>query len=194
MSFARLMELFVFGRKVCGSSVVTFAAKNIDKLIVGGTLGPAFLGLYSLCQNVILNPSQLILGAVGSFSFPFFSRISASNREKYLSELNQLIALPALFIVGVLSARIPDIAAFFDNFQLRCIWGFRRMPVFAASGVLVSICGPILKAIGSVGWLFRFAVVVGSFNITAVAVLSNFYGIREVFVGLALVQLVGYHG
>ncbi|MDB3986641.1 oligosaccharide flippase family protein, partial [Pseudomonadales bacterium] len=185
----RILELFMFGKNVCGTALVTFGSKNLDKLIVGTVLGPASLGLYSLCQNVILNPVQMVLGAVGAFSFPFFSRADEDSRGQHFKKLNYLIAIPAFFVIGVMSARIMDVVVFFDNFEEFDVHGaIAGCLLLSAIGVLVSLCGPILKAAGEVAWLFKFAVIVGVSNVSTVAFIANVFELKEVFISLAVIQ------
>lgn len=68
-------ELLRFGLPLAGTSIVTFAISNVDKVIVGAVLGPLPLGLYTLASNVAGYPASVLSTPVRSVAPAWFARL-----------------------------------------------------------------------------------------------------------------------
>jgi len=103
-----LRELFRFGGLVTVSSLLNHIARNADNLIVGRSLGPASLGLYSRAYSLATTTKEILVAVFGSVLFPSFSRMQKNPdkvRYAYLRSVQalSLISLPIcvlLFLAG----------------------------------------------------------------------------------------------
>ena len=64
-----------FGLTLLGARMLDFLQGNADNILIGRYLGSSALGLYSVAYNVILLPTQRLLGPVQDTFFPAFARI-----------------------------------------------------------------------------------------------------------------------
>jgi O-antigen/teichoic acid export membrane protein len=75
---AQARRLMRFGLPLAGASLLMLGVYNVDSAIVGSTLGPAALGLYSLAFNISSWPARSISEAARRVSFASFSRLAHS--------------------------------------------------------------------------------------------------------------------
>lgn len=97
------------GIPLTGASLLVFAMLNVDNVIVGRTLGPVALGLYSMAFNLSSWPVQMFAFAVRRVSLAGFSRLvdePARLRAAYLRSLTLLLAvsLPVCVLLATLAA------------------------------------------------------------------------------------------
>ena len=104
-------KLLRFGIPLAGASLLMLGVFNVDSAIVGGTLGPAALGLYGLAFNISSWPTRSITEAVGRVAFAGFSRVAHSAEllaAAYAKTLGLLMActVPACVMLGTLAEPI----------------------------------------------------------------------------------------
>ncbi|WP_217651101.1 oligosaccharide flippase family protein [Geodermatophilus nigrescens] len=95
---ARARALLRFGLPLAGSSIVVFAAGNVDRLIVGAVLGPVPLGLYVLAVNLSNWPVAVFSQPVRAVAPATLARLQhdpASMRSTFLTTLGLLAAVTA---------------------------------------------------------------------------------------------------
>ncbi|SCF25651.1 polysaccharide transporter, PST family [Micromonospora viridifaciens] len=140
---ARARALLRFGFPLAGSSIVVFAATNVDRLIVGALLGPVPLGLYVLAFNLASWPATVFSLPVRAVAPALLSRLQHDRpamRQTFLSAARLLAAvtLPACALLAAASAPL-----------VRFVYGPAWAP---AAGVLVW-----LALLGALRILFELA-------------------------------------
>lgn len=106
---ARARALLRFGLPLAGSSIVVFAATNVDRLIVGALLGPVPLGLYVLAWNLSSWPATIFSLPVRAVAPALLSRLQhdrSAMRQTLLSSARLLAAvtLPACALLAAAAA------------------------------------------------------------------------------------------
>lgn len=97
-----------FGSQLSAAGLLQHAARQLDKLLIGGAWGAAALGLYGRAHQLVLMPVQQILVPVSSVAIPALSRLQsepARYRRLYLTALRgvALLSLPPLAALAVLA-------------------------------------------------------------------------------------------
>lgn len=78
---SQVRRLMRFGLPLAGASLLMLGVYNVDSAIVGSTLGPTALGLYSLAFNISSWPARSISEAARRVSFAGFSRLAHSAEQ-----------------------------------------------------------------------------------------------------------------
>jgi O-antigen/teichoic acid export membrane protein len=102
---ARARALLRFGLPLAGSSIVVFAATNVDKVIVGTVLGPVPLGYYVLAANLANWPATMFSLPVRSVAPALLARLQSdppTMRATFLSTggLLAAVTLPACVVLA----------------------------------------------------------------------------------------------
>lgn len=194
-----LRELLGFGAALTGVGVVAALTLNIDKLLIGRTLGAGPLGLYTLATRL---PELLLINltlVAGQVLFPAFAAVDrAALGRAFVTSLRYalILVLPVGAFLGVLAEPLI-VTAFGDQ------WGsaapaMRLFTIMALLSPITVICGTVWKAMGQGRMLLRLAflelvalipavVIFVSDGITAVAACQAGSTILVVAVSLPLV-------
>ncbi len=103
--------LLRFGLPLAGSSMIVFAASNVDRLIVGAVLGPVPLGIYVLAFNLSNWPNSIFALPVRAVAPALLARLQGdppAMRTTFLSALELLaaITLPVCVLLAAASAPV----------------------------------------------------------------------------------------
>jgi PST family polysaccharide transporter len=71
-----------FGAPIIGATLLSFVSRRFDPLIVGGVLGLATLGVYSMAQRVFQISLQVINKSTTDVAFSALSRLSDSEERR----------------------------------------------------------------------------------------------------------------
>ncbi|MCO8271755.1 lipopolysaccharide biosynthesis protein [Actinoplanes sp. TRM 88003] len=101
----RARALLKFGLPLAGSSIVVFAATNVDKVVVGAVLGPVPLGFYVLAANLANWPATMFSQPVRAVAPALLARLQSdppAMRATFLSTGGLLAALtlPACVVLA----------------------------------------------------------------------------------------------
>lgn len=78
----QLHSLLSFGVPLAGASLLLLLMLNVDKIVVGHTLGPTALGLYALAFNLCSWPIVVITSAIRRVAVPLFSRLDEHSSDR----------------------------------------------------------------------------------------------------------------
>lgn len=112
--FKELLPFLNVGSFSMGSQIISFFSTDIDVLIIGKTMGPGPLGLYSLSKQFILKFYSIINPIVTNVLSPLLSSIQndkISIKGYYLKIVSLLttINIPFYLLIAVLSSEILTI-------------------------------------------------------------------------------------
>lgn len=97
--------LFRFGRWVLLSTMITFCAMQVDRLLLGRLITKEQLGVYSVALAVAMLPSMLLQALGGTVIYPLMARLARRSREELCDKLavarGVLSALGVFLVVGV---------------------------------------------------------------------------------------------
>lgn len=71
---AGIGHLLQFGSYYTAASLLHFAGQHVDKVLVGRTLGPLWLGLYSQAFTIMMKPIYVLTGPLTGIMLPTLSR------------------------------------------------------------------------------------------------------------------------
>lgn len=109
-----------FGGHLTFASFFTYAAQNVDKLLIGVAIGASPLGLYRKAFDLVMLPVRLQHGPVASVMLPALSRLQ-NDPEKYRRAYLRVIAFLAL-IGGPIVAFVYAEAALIVEIVLGSQW------------------------------------------------------------------------
>jgi PST family polysaccharide transporter len=144
-SLARLKELLSFGGYLLAFNFVNFFNRNLDKLIIGRSLGAAQLGYYDMAYQTMLKPLQNVSDTIGRPLFPALASLQDSKQEaaetyRKVVALISLVTFPAMF----------GLSAVADDFVI-VVLGQQWAPTI-----------PVLRILAIVGAIQSVAATVGS--------------------------------
>jgi O-antigen/teichoic acid export membrane protein len=94
-SRAELAPFLSFGLYQMGERLVSFAARNLDKLVIGVWLGTAALGAYSLAYQLVNRPFRLLSNLSGRVARPLLARVQ-HDHERLLGAYLESVRIAAL--------------------------------------------------------------------------------------------------
>lgn len=192
-SRAAISDLWGYSALIFAFGVFKQAVQNLDKLIVGATLGPVALGLYVFAYRLVVTPASSFVGAVGAYLFPKFARMQDNAlgvRTALLFVLRALVTLllPALAAAALLAPLV--IPAVFGAEWVDAAPLVQLLAAVAALQTLISPSGQLMKALNRPAWLFAWSV--GFAIITSLALgLGSLGGITGVGMGLIFAHILG---
>lgn len=170
-SGAHYGDLFSFGVNILGINVLRFLRDRADNLLIGGVLGAASLGYYSLARQLVGGAMALISGTIMPVAWSTLSRLQKQperfGRATY--EATGMIALVLLPVFTGLLVAGPDIVV--------VLYGSRWLPsapvvqAFALGTIAIGLTGLNLTAITAVGeirWRVRIEVIMAVVTLVAV--------------------------
>ena len=191
-SIAEVKPLLKFSLWLLAFQLFAYLVKEIDKTMIGFMVGISALGIYTLANKVILIPTVIFSDALNSYLFPKLSSLQGNAedmRPVYMGSvsLTMSIALPLIFALGMgiylYGARA--LGPQWDGVDQVAPY----VAVIAACQSYISPAGSILKALGQVSLLFKWAVFV--FSLMVIGALGGAgFGIEGIMAGLVGANLI----
>ncbi len=156
--FRSLRPLWRNGTAILGVRAVQYLRANVDRLIVGITLGASALGIYSLAHMVVEGVRLQVAAVIDRVMLPAFSRLQDDRSSMGTQYLAAVRAWTTTLLPAFLAA-----ALFAPNVVEACLdpaWWPAAEPlrILALCGVVYAISGPcseVLQAVGRPGTLLR---------------------------------------
>jgi len=186
-------ELWPYSSKIFYFNLLKYFAQNTDKLLIGYFLGSIALGLYTFTFKIVVFPIMIIVGAIGNYLFPKYSRIQEnipSIKSSYL-HINRLLGTfiaPTLFLILISSSYL--VPWLFGEKWNGALPLFPIMAVLAFLQSIISPVGQLLKAANRPGWLFNWSIFI-TVLASLLMLLGVPYGIEGVAIGLTIAYLLG---
>ena len=102
---AAFHELFHFGKWVFVSTMITFCAMQIDRLMLGRLISINTLGVYSVALAIAQLPNMLLQALTGAVLYPLLSRFARSSTEELAVNLAKardiLLAIGLFAVTGI---------------------------------------------------------------------------------------------
>ncbi len=90
-------QLFAFGSKLLGSSIIEIIYGNIYTIVIGKKFSSTLLGYYSKGQGIANLPSSILMGTIANVSYPILSTIQ--NDDARLADAYRRMIRLAAFII-----------------------------------------------------------------------------------------------
>jgi len=146
---ADMSYLFRFGLNLTGTQLVTYASRNLDSVVVGSTLGPTALGLYSRAFQLLTLPMQQISAPASRVALPVLSKLQDDQKrfDAFIlrGQTVLLHVVSAVFAIGAALGGPLIILVLGDQwidaaplFQILCIAGFGQAAGYSSYWIFIS--------------------------------------------------------
>jgi O-antigen/teichoic acid export membrane protein len=174
--------LLSVGGWVFGSNLLAFAARNIDRFLIGAVLGSASLGLYGLAYQFMIVPLMLISWPVSGVVLAILSRLPATSAHR-AQVISAIVTLTA-----AVSFPLMALFAFAASYPISTLYGHKWdglawvITLLAPIGAIQSIASYAGSVLIAKGWLQKnFAAnLIGSLTIVIGFVSSVWFGLIPV--------------
>jgi PST family polysaccharide transporter len=104
---AGIRPILRFGASLIASGLISYGAKNIDTIIIGGRFGPESLGLYNRAMQMVKTPFGQLQGPLYNVAVPVMARVADDNDKllRVMRDGQVVLAYPILFAVSVISTQ-----------------------------------------------------------------------------------------
>ena len=136
--------MLAFGANLTGFNIVNYFARNVDKILIGRSLGAAPLGLYSNAYRLLLLPVQQISTPLTSVAIPALSRLQ-DQRDRFRAYYRRGVML-------TVAAGMPVVAFLFVSAD-------KAVLTFLGSQWLDAV--PIFRALGPAAFIGTFNMATG---------------------------------
>ena len=102
---AAAREIVAVGKWIFAASVLGFLVNSADRLILGGLVTSAVLGVYAIAFLLFSAVEQVLVKIVGEVSFPALAEVARERPERLRSayyRFHLAVGLPAYLLAGVL--------------------------------------------------------------------------------------------
>jgi O-antigen/teichoic acid export membrane protein len=144
--YGKIKSVTGYSGDVTAFAAINYWARNLDKALIGRTLGAAELGFYGRAYALMLHPMEAINGIINPSLHPILSSLQGDPERMTrayikIARLVAMLALPSMCILGTLA---PEL--------VRTIWGPNWQPSIRVFAILclVGSVQPIGSTFGSV--------------------------------------------
>jgi len=185
-------DMLKFGAHLTTGHILSYLARNLDKVLIGKLIGAVPLGLYTKANDLLLQPLNQIRYPLTSMSLPVLSSLK-KDPERYVSYFDKLLDIS-------ISVALPiSVYAFLDSeFLIRLVLGpqwTEAAPVFrilAIGGIFVSASFLPGVAMLSHGFSKRYMqLTIATSVITSVSfIVGVYFGIKGVATAYTLASFL----
>jgi len=167
---AAFHELFHFGKWVFVSTLITFCAMQLDRLMLGRLIPISTLGVYSVALAIALLPNMFIQALGGAVLYPLLSRFARRSKQELQQNLSHarriLLSLGLFSVVGV----VLEAPTFFHLLYDEHYAAAGTLAQLLAAGVWISVLsGTLERALQAIGDTRSLA----AYNFTKLAALVS---------------------
>lgn len=142
---AGIRGMLAFGAGVSGFNIVNYFSRNLDKVIIGRTVGKEPLGYYSKAYTLLLLPITQIRTPLINVGIPALAALQndPERYRRYYEKILSAISFLSMPVVAWMIVSAPDI--------IRVLLGERWLPaaeLFAILGIVAFIQAPLTAARG----------------------------------------------
>lgn len=148
-------DLFSFGIKMLGGSLLAFFSIRSDDFLIGYFLGPVALGYYTVAYRLLVAMNQMLSATTRHVALPIFSRLQNDTQQlqQALFKATQLSSAIAFPISLGLVCLAPEIVG--NLFGSKWLPSIPVMQILAFSGMTSAVgtlSGIVLVAMGKPSW------------------------------------------
>ncbi len=157
LDFKQSKDLLSFGMYRTGATGLNLLNSRVDQFIVGGMLGGAALGLYSMATNFTLMTMQQINGIATRVAFPAISKLQTDEirvRSVYLRLVNRASTVNAAIYFGLFAVAEPLVFVIFGPSWILLVPLLQLMCGYVLLRSLGNLNGPLAMGLGKANWAF----------------------------------------
>ncbi len=189
-------SLYRFGRWVFVSTLLTFVARQADKIMLGKLIDSNMLGIYGIAITWALVPTELLQKVANQVAFPVFSRLKES--PDGLSHAQAARVRRPLSILGGIICTILIVGGddlmhlLYDPRYAAAGWMLQLLAIGIWFQMLGNNYAPALLALGRTGWLAIAHSSKFIFLLAAVPIGFHYGDIQGVLIGIAISEIAKY--
>jgi len=157
-SRAHLRELTVFGLPIFGATLLNFASRRLDTVIVAGALGLTTLGVYSMGQRMFQMANQVLNKSSDAVTLSALSKLTDADRRRAalyrVVEITAVLCFP--LYAGLAIVAEPLIVSVFSE---RWSDSTPVLAIFAVSGLPISLSYVHASALKSIAQTRSYLVI-----------------------------------
>jgi PST family polysaccharide transporter len=166
-------ELLRFGRSLTVSQVFNFISGNMDKLLIGKTLGAGALGIYNRAFQLLLMPMEQVFSPLSSVLLASLSRVSddpARFRRAVRTAGDLLLMTVAPLVAAMIVFAQEMVLVFLGPAWLEAVPIFRALAVVALVLPMNYLGAIILQAAGRTDVMMKWAPVAMVISVASILV------------------------
>lgn len=166
-------ELLHFGLHLQGFNLLNYLLRNLDKALIGRTLGELLLGHYTRAYSTMLLPQSQLTAVLERVMWPALARCNGDLprlRKAYLRALSVVCFVATPLLAGLLVTAPDFIRALYGREWMDCVTTLRWLCLVGITQVPVATTGWIYLATGRTRRLFGWGVGAGVVTVACMAV------------------------
>ena len=193
--FEMLRLLSRYGRHVTAGNVVSFVDQNVDTATVGGLLGAADVGFYSLAWRLANFPATGIGYVIGRVMLPAYSTLQddrAAFRAAFLTNVRRVALVSLPVAVAIIVTARPLVVGIFGSRWAPAVPPLQLLGVFGLARSFTGTTGPVFQAAGRPQLVFYLNVLHLAALCAALFTLIPLGGIRGAAAAVTLAMTVAF--
>lgn len=188
--------MFRFGRWIFMSTVLTFLAGQLDKLLIASHLGMATVGIYNIAWQFAMVPQQLLKKVGAMVVFPVLAEVAREHPEQLPRQFKRvrypliLVSLTGIVVVMVLAK--PFINLLYRGPFQNAGSMLQVLAVGVMGGLLNSTYGSALLALGKTFDIMLLLAVQIVILVVGTTIGYAWHGEMGFIWGVALVEWLNY--
>lgn len=177
VSLARFKPMFELSRNYLGSTLMNFLNTRLDDFLVGGTLGAAALGIYSVGYRLLVVMTDVLALSARGVAFPIFARLQDDPdrlRHSYWSATRMCAVVSVPVFLFVLVAAPQLVVLLFGERWRESVPVLQVLCLFGAQQAVMQFNDALLDATGRAKITFRVLMVGTALQVVAFLVTVQF--------------------
>jgi O-antigen/teichoic acid export membrane protein len=158
-SLAALHEVVTFSSRVLLFSIVNYASRNMDNLLIGRYLGATPLALYSLAYRTLMVPVTALGQVSNRVALPVYARIQDDQkrfRVMFMLSLRLIALISAPLMVLTIIEAPKGVPLFFGDAWKPAVVPLQILALTGLRQSIQSTVSPVLLALGRADWNLRW--------------------------------------
>ncbi len=189
-------DLFHFGKWVFVSTVITFLAIQIDRMLLGKLVAMHELGVYSVAAAVATLPNILLGLLTGAVLYPVLSHYARQSHQAMLAALQNvrhvMLTIGAFFVLGVICEAPTFFSLVYDDRYRDAGWIAQLLAIAVWVMLLSTTADRALHAVGDPRGAAKFNFCKLLATLAATGVGYGLGGLSGFIGGLAVGALAGH--
>lgn len=189
-------SLYQFGRWIFISTILTFMARQADKILLGKLIDSDLLGIYGIALIWAIVPTELLQKVANQVAFPVFSRLKVSPKGLSHAEASR-VRRPLCVLGGVIATLLivcgDDLMhLLYDERYAAAGWMLQLLAIGIWFQMLGNNYAPAILALGKTKWLAAGHMAKFVFLLAAVPVGYHYADMQGVLIGIAIAEIAKY--
>jgi len=195
-SKASFRNVYKFGLAVTGNTILNFAARNTDNLLIGKFIGDSSLGIYSKSYGIILFPIKNFSNVIKKVLFPSFSLLQSDTamiRSYFLKTTSMIIYLIFPLMILLLLLAEEFVMLLFGKDWIEMVPLIKIFSVLGMFQSILTLNGTIYLSLGKASLALKIGVFSKLVILTCISVGVITGNIVNVAIALAVAQLINFY-